>query len=440
MPLKTSSWRRGLGVLGAMVALGCGGGESPLPRTPARLYAGKPPSAPSVQLSVFRSPRVHPPEPDRLKEIRLDATLARVDLGAQGTYAGYAFGGQIPGPTVRVRVGDRITFTVANRTNEPIEALKLAGAPTSLEMGGVILDRDDANRTIAPGQTLVFEATAIGPGVHLYRGAVPNAAEAVASGLYGMLIVDPVEGFATRADREYAVVQGELYARPDPAGSRLDKTAVQLLDREALAAKQPTHLGYGGRFVPANGLRLPAEAGERVRLFVVNGGVHTTARFQVEGVQPALLPPGQGAIVELVVPKKGRFRFGDQELGDRGLVGLIDAAQGEPETPLVAVAPRTPAERRDHGRDLFAQRCVSCHEPPAGMMRMAPDLTGIMQRRSRAWLVKWLTDPPKMLLEDPVAQQLLREWKNIPMPAVKLSPEQIEYVLEFLGAPPAKKS
>jgi mono/diheme cytochrome c family protein len=101
--------------------------------------------------------------------------------------------------------------------------------------------------------------------------------------------------------------------------------------------------------------------------------------------------------------------------------------------------PRTPAERRQRGKEIFVDRCVSCHEPPAGMMRMAPDLNGVHQRRSRQWLVQWLTDPSKMLSEDAIAKQLMQQWNNVPMPQMMLTPDQIEWILEFLGPAPAGK-
>jgi hypothetical protein len=74
-------------------------------------------------------------------------------------------------------------------------------------------------------------------------------------------------------------------------------------------------------------------------------------------------------------------------------------------------------------------------------MRMAPSLDGVLQRRPRQWLVSWLTDPPKMQAEDPAARELMKQWNNIPMPPVMLSPDQIEWVLEFLasGMAPVKK-
>jgi nitrite reductase (NO-forming) len=424
--------------------------DADLPPRQSATVLPAPSPVPLVQLALHSSAQVYPVEPERLKEVRLDVTQALVDLGPEGKFAGWSFGGQIPGPTVRARVGDRIRFTVTNRTAAPIAGVTLAGGAQTFEVAGVLVDHEDEHRAIPPGQTLQLEVTAMAPGVHLYRGALPTEVEALAAGMYGMLVIDPSDGFATAAAREFAIVQSELYA-----GTGAAPTAPRTLDHDALTSKRPSHFGYGGRFTTAGALRLPAEPGERLRLFVLNAGPHATARFQVQGINfasawpadvlgakptpagPATLLPGAGAIIELVVPKKGRYRFMDQQLGSRGLVGLIDAAQGDPEpaAALVIAKPRTPLERRQRGHELFVERCVSCHEPPAGAMRLAPDLAGVVQRRKRDWLVSWLTDPPKMQAQDPTAQELMRQWNNLPMPQVMLSSDQIDWMIEFLGAP-----
>lgn len=432
--------------------LGCGGADLDPPRKPAELSVGRP-AAPEVQLSLYPSLRLYPPEPGRRKEIRLDVVHGIVDLGADGKLAAWSFAGQIPGPTVRLRAGDRVRLVVCNRSDEPLAGLTFDHGAQAIEMGGLLIDHDDERRVIAPGQTLTVELTAVAPGVHLYQGALPSEVEAVAAGLYGLVVVDPADGYATHADREYALVQSELFARRDPAGQRLAGGPLQILDPDAVTSKRPSHFGYGGHFA-TGGLRLGAEAGERVRLFLLNAGPFATGRFQMPGLAfdrvspadvlgdkpgpsaPVTLGPGAGAIVELVVPRRGRYGFGDQQLASRGLTGIIDAAEGEPETPLVALKPpRTPAEKRERARALFVERCVSCHEPPPGTVRLAPDLTDVFKRRTRPWLTSWLTDPPKMQGQDPTAQELLRQWNNLPMPQVMLSAEQVDWMLEYLSDP-----
>jgi nitrite reductase (NO-forming) len=441
------------------VSFGCGDWETSPPHSAARILTEKPP-LPAVQLAVYRSPRTFPADLERTRQVRLDAGYGLVDLGPAGRLVGWSFGGVVPGPTVRVRVGDRLLATMTNRSDEPVAALRLPPVGSqSLRVEGVMVDREDQALTIGPGQTLEVELTALRPGVHLYQGGADDGV-GMATGAYGMLIVEPAEGFSTAADREYAIVQNELYARPDPEGRQVGGKPLLVADPESLKAKHPSHLGYAGNFTPGARLRIDARPGERLRLFLLNAGINAVARFQTGGLPfeqvwpadilgaqptgagPAVLAPAQGAIIEVSVPagKKGRYPFGDEQLAGRGLAGVIDATLGEPEPrALVARGPLTAAAKRAEGQAIFTQRCVSCHQPPAGMLRMAPDLAGVSERHTRQWLTRWLSNPPKMQQEDADAQQLMKQWKNVPMPDMLLSPEQVDWLTEFLSpSPPAK--
>jgi nitrite reductase (NO-forming) len=443
----------------AVFALGCGDWETPPPHSPARILT-TPPLTPAVELAVYRTPRVFPADPERAHQVRLDARYGLTDLGPAGQLVGWSFGGAVPGPTVRVRVGDRVLLTMTNRSGEAVAALGLPlVAAQSIRVGGVVVDREEEAIAIGAGETLELEMTALRPGVHLYQGG-PTDAVGMATGAFGMLIVEPAEGFATRADREFAIVQSELYARPDPGGRQVGGKPLQVADLDGVKAKHPSHLGYAGGFAPGARLRLDARPGERLRLFVLNAGLNAVARFQMgplpfeqvwpgdilgaqpTGAGPAVLAPAQGAILEVTVPagKKARYPFGDQQLASRGLSGVIDATLGEPEPrPVVARGPLTPAAKREAGHALFAERCVTCHQPPPGMLRMAPDLAGVAERRNRQWLAKWLSNPPRMQADDPDAQQLMKQWNNVPMPDMLLSPEQVDWLTEFLSpAPPAR--
>jgi nitrite reductase (NO-forming) len=431
------------------LALGCDGRQPPT-RHPSRILSQIPPR-PAVQLSVQPSSRLFPAEAEATKRIRLDAGYSLVDLGTAGKLGAWCFGGTVPGPTVRLRVGDRVQWTMTNRSDEALQALRLPSvAAHSIKLGGVLMDREDEERAIGPGQSLEMEFIALEPGVHLYRSGLADK-QGQASGMFGMLVIEPPDGFAPAVARELAVVESELYARPDPVGQRIDKTPLLLADPEALRLGRPSRLGYNGLFAPGARARLFAEPGERVRLFVLNAAVTSVARFQVpglpfervwppevmgaqpSGLAPVLLAPGQGAIIELTIPRKGRFPFSDAQLAGRGLAGLIDASQGEPEPKVPVIrGPLTPAARRELARALFTERCVSCHEPPGGTMRLAPDLTGVAQRHNPQWLVKWLSDPPRMQAEDGEAQELMRKWNNLPMPDMALSPEQVGWLTEYL--------
>ncbi len=86
------------------------------------------------------------------------------------------------------------------------------------------------------------------------------------------------------------------------------------------------------------------------------------------------------------------------------------------------------------GRTIFQERCTLCHTIGQGK-KVGPDLKYITALRSHTWLVDFISDPGHMYrIEDPRAQLLLEEFRNIRMPNLKLSPDEIADVLSYLGS------
>ena len=105
--------------------------------------------------------------------------------------------------------------------------------------------------------------------------------------------------------------------------------------------------------------------------------------------------------------------------------------------PSYANAP-TRLEKPTRGEELFLTRCASCHAigQPAGTMSrrpIGPDLANVTKTRDRTWLARWIKEPDVMLAEkDPVATTLYLKYNKLAMPNVRLSPKEVEQVLEFL--------
>ncbi|QPK63614.1 SCO family protein [Methylomonas sp. LL1] len=84
------------------------------------------------------------------------------------------------------------------------------------------------------------------------------------------------------------------------------------------------------------------------------------------------------------------------------------------------------------GEEIFRSRCTACHTV-AGNDELGPDLNGVVERRELTWLTRFIKEPDLMLKEnDPLARELLAKYKNIPMPNLKLSDEDIQALIEFL--------
>lgn len=82
------------------------------------------------------------------------------------------------------------------------------------------------------------------------------------------------------------------------------------------------------------------------------------------------------------------------------------------------------------GEEIFQSKgCIACHTIGKGKLA-GPDLLGVTERREEEWLRNWLKNPETMLLSDPIAQELLKEY-FVPMPNQDLSDEQVEILIEY---------
>ncbi len=401
---------------------------------------------------------VKPWSPDPVKEIRLDTTHKIIEIAPGVKFSAWTFGDQVPGPVARVRVGDRVRFSMTNRSDEVAPGLAVMAMPMmhSMDFHSAMVSPQDKYRSIAPGQTMSFEFTANYPGVFMYHCGTPMVLEHIASGMYGMMIVEPRAGYPTKVDREYAVVQSEFYTRLDPQKRQVDGQPLYVLDNERVRSKAPTYTVFNGRYNGMVDKPLPAKPGERVRLFVLNVGPSNTSSFHVvgtifdrvwvdgnpdnqfRGMQTVLLGSSSGAIVEFIVPEAGSYVMVDHHFANasQGAVGLIaaggkaDEAAEHHNIPATA-APSDPTALS--GKLAFESKCLACHSI-AGGDKLGPDLYGVSKRRDDAWLARWLKAPEQMLQSDPAAKQMLEKYK-LPMPNQGLSEAEIRaYVAYFKWA------
>jgi len=84
------------------------------------------------------------------------------------------------------------------------------------------------------------------------------------------------------------------------------------------------------------------------------------------------------------------------------------------------------------GEYLFNSRCSACHTLGQGD-RIGPDLAGVTARRDRAWLVRYVAEPDKVLAEgDAIAADLLRRFRETRMPNLRMGSADVAAVLAFL--------
>lgn len=86
------------------------------------------------------------------------------------------------------------------------------------------------------------------------------------------------------------------------------------------------------------------------------------------------------------------------------------------------------------GRALFVKACSACHRVGGGD-HIGPDLAGVTERRSRDWLIRFITSPAEMIEQrDPTAIDLLEKFRGLRMPELGLTEKDAEDVLLFVEA------
>ncbi len=275
--------------------------------------------------------RVEPASYARIREFRIPITHETIEIADGVTYEGWTFGGTVPGPVIRVREGDLVRIRLVNES--PM--------PHSIDFHSARIAPDVAYRTIGPGEELAFEFTARDPGAYLVHCGTPPVTMHIMQGMYLAMIVDPREGWGTKADREFVLVQSEFYPAGGTAGG------ARKPDLSAALRKEATYVVFNGKAFQYKAEPLAVGVGDRVRLFVVNAGPSFRSDFHIvgalfdrvypdgspehvlTGVQTYAVPAGGGAVFEAVFDAKangeGLYPFVTHAFADaeKGAVGLI---------------------------------------------------------------------------------------------------------------------
>ncbi|NJD08597.1 MAG: c-type cytochrome [Methylococcaceae bacterium] len=90
------------------------------------------------------------------------------------------------------------------------------------------------------------------------------------------------------------------------------------------------------------------------------------------------------------------------------------------------------------GEDVFRSKCEACHSL-GHEHGIGPGLAGVMRNRDRTWLKRWIQEPDKLIrAKDPIATALYKQYKEIPMPNMRLSDNEVAAVMAYMEntAPP----
>jgi nitrite reductase (NO-forming) len=273
-------------------------------------------------------------------EVKIDVRHKLFEVKRGIRFTAWLFGDSLPGPVLRVRVGQTIKFSMTDRSAESMKIsmdMNMKPMPHSIDFHAAMVNPEDKYRTISPGETIHFTWTANYPGVFMYHCGTPMVLLHMISGMVGMVIVEPENGFPGKVDQEFAFVQNEYYLKKE--GN------IFVPDTATAMKKQPTYVTFNGKVAQYFLRPLHVKAGERVRVYFLNVGPNNATSFHVigtildkvwldgnpanemVGLQAAYLGPAQGAIMEFVLPEKGRYTFVDHSFADAemGAMGVIVA-------------------------------------------------------------------------------------------------------------------
>jgi len=247
-------------------------------------------------------------------------------------YLFWTFGGEVLGLFIRVREGDLVEFHLNNHPSSKM--------PHNIDLHAVTGPGGGAASSFtAPGHTSQFSFKAMNPGLYVYHCATAPVGMHVGNGMYGMILVEPKAGMPP-VDHEYYVMQGDFYTK-----GKFGEEGLQPFDMEKALDEKPSYVVFNGSVGSLVGDKaLRAKVGERVRLFVGNGGPNLTSSFHVIGeifekvyaeggvkvsqeqVQTTIVPAGGSAIVEFKLEVPGTFIMVDHALFrafNKGALGML---------------------------------------------------------------------------------------------------------------------
>ncbi|TFD44681.1 multicopper oxidase family protein [Cryobacterium sp. TMT1-2-1] len=206
-------------------------------------------------------------------QLRLDAALGTVQIGGRSASA-LSFNGGIPGPTLRLKAGDRLGVALHNGLDDPTN-LHVHGLHVSPEGNG-----DNPFVMIEPGESFDYEYQLPAnhpPGLYWYHPHHHGfVADQIFGGLYGAIIVDDPEPI--EAARERVLVISDI--------------TLDGLGRIPAVSQMEQMLGREGELVLVNGQvnpRMSARPAERERWRIVNACVSRYLRLRLDGQRMQLL-------------------------------------------------------------------------------------------------------------------------------------------------------
>jgi nitrite reductase (NO-forming) len=293
------------------------------------------PAAPDA-VSVAMDPNAVPPaigaRAPQLVKYRIETVELNGKLDDGTTFNYWTFDKKVPGPMLRVKKGDTVELTLANpKSSRMIHSIDLHAVTGGHGAG--------ADTQVAPGQEKTVRFRALNPGLYVYHCATHSIPQHISAGMYGLILVEP-EGGLAKVDREYYVMQGDLYTS-HAKGTK----GHQEFSHERASDELPTYYFFNGAVgALTKEFKMSAKVGETVRIYFGVGGPNKVSSFHVIGeifdkvysegsptaikqdVQTTLVAPGGATMVEFKLNYPGNYLLVDHALSrvGKGLVGALE--------------------------------------------------------------------------------------------------------------------
>lgn len=311
----------------------------------ALLFVGGSASAAELRDEFVGAYSAATPATGEIIEVQLRTQVASVDLVESGATDVWSYNGQVPGPEIRIRLGDTIRATLVNGLPDAT-TIHWHGVRVPNDMDGVPVVNQEP---VAPGEAFVYEFTPPDAGTFWFHSHM-RGSEQLERGLYGSLIVEEPEPFGYSQDVVWMIDDWLL----ESDGGLFEEF------------RQPhdiTHNGRWGNVVTANASLdtvLRAAPGERIRLRMINAsnartyapefGALDVQVIAVDGMlvgEPFdasgfVLAPGNRIDVDFVVPEAEEPTVVFDNFNGEGFAIGSLVVEGDPvTTPLFAVPSNT---------------------------------------------------------------------------------------------------
>lgn len=320
-------------------------------------------------------------------------------------YNFWTFGGTVPGPMIRIRVGDYVEFNLHNHPSSKM--------PHNIDLHAVTGQGGGAEGSMTiPGHSSKFSFRALNPGLFVYHCATAPVGMHIGNGMYGMIYVQPEQPLPP-VDKEFYVVQSDFYTK-----GKYGEKGLQPFDMEKAIKEQPEYIVFNGSVgALAGDNAIKADVGDKVRIFFGVGGPNITSNFHVigeifdkvyseggtkvaqENVQTTVVPPGGSTIVEFKIDIPSTYILVDHAIFrafNKGALGMLKV--DGPKDPMIYTGKQSDTvylpeggalqtmptgkapekilakdleERIAAGKMVFGQNCAACHQADGGGLKGA---------------------------------------------------------------------